>query len=148
MIGDFVFSTRWQAARKLDDARMRWRHVGSYCLAFLPVAFWACWAHGWKAAPFLPLLAVTHFVIDSHRFRSTLGDRIGWMFASDHERVEECKVIVGVEPMIPPKPIYRRVTLESAHKLALPPNPWGPIPLLIDQSLHLVQLVVLGWLLT
>lgn len=133
MVGDYLLSNRWQAAHKLHEPWVRFRHVCGYCLPFMPIA--GIYAHGWlwthgaltvhgKACAFIVALFVLHFATDSHRFRSTLGDVIAWRWSRD------------------------RVALAAfAHDAQSdwpPPNPWAPMPILIDQSLHLVQLAVLG----
>jgi hypothetical protein len=118
LVGDFVLQTRWQAAGKLDDRRLRLRHVLAYgapfyvWVPFSDVAPWRVWA-------FLGLLGALHFLTDSRRFRSTVGDWIAWRLS---------------------EPADERPT-------GPPPNPWAPIPIMLDQSLHVVQLAALGWLL-
>lgn len=124
MVGDFVLQTRWQAARKLDDAGALMRHVLAYTVPFVPVAFIAAsWVH---ALQFLLALFWLHFLTDSRRFYSTLGEWIA------HR--------VGVW--------WLRRAGTVVEDYVLPPNPWPPMPLLIDQSLHVVQIAALGWLLT
>lgn len=115
LVGDFLFQTRWQAARKLDDAATRLRHVSTYTLAFIPVVL-ASGADARHAGGFLAWTFVLHFVTDSRRFHSTIGDWVTW----------------NVE--------------RKTRGLRLDPNPWQPLPILIDQSLHVAQLAVLGGL--
>lgn len=76
------------------------------------------------------LLFALHLFTDSRRFRSTLGDVIAWRYGPGrHERSDpEGFADWKLRP--------------------LGPNPWEPLPILIDQTLHVVQLAALGWLLT
>jgi hypothetical protein len=134
MVGDFIFSNRWQAAAKLTDRRVRSRHVLGYVLAFVPAVI-IFWPGTVRALAFLLLLDLLHFATDSRRFTSTLGDWVGWWFRTDAQKHLEWSG----------QPTYGKVGSTSD---SMPPNPWSPIVLLIDQSLHLVQLAALGWLLT
>lgn len=137
MVGDFVFQTRWQAARKFTDFDVRVRHVAAYCVAFAPIIVWRIievkpgWWETSKPGGFLAGLFVLHLLTDSHRFRSTLGDMVGWQFATDHEREAEWR----------DQPVYET---RGRTSFSLPPNPWSPISMMIDQALHIVQLAVLG----
>lgn len=146
MVGDFVLQTRWQAAGKFDDYRLRARHVAVYCLPFIPIAAWrtisghdgAGWhgahAGAWAFAAFMLWLAVLHFVTDSRRFHSTLGDFIAWRFESvrRYDVTGEMPDVGGYRPRF----AYGRMA----------PSPWPPLPILLDQSLHAVQLAILGGL--
>lgn len=93
MAGDFLFQSEYMAAHKLHDRYVRFMHVSVYCACFLPVALIY---GGWKAPWFLIMLGITHYLIDSKRWRTS--------------------------------------------------NPWRPMPILHDQSLHAVQLAALGGL--
>lgn len=119
LVGDFLLQTRWQAALKLTSARVRARHVAGYLIPFVVVLalLRPSWGH---AVTFVCLLAVLHFLTDSRRFYSTPGEWIVWAVRR-----------------------YRYGWLV----LRLEPNPWPAMPLMIDQSLHLVQIAVLGGLL-
>lgn len=121
MAGDYLLQTRWQAARKLDEPWVRLRHVTTYTAAFVPVvllAHGASWL-AWGRVVFLVALFVLHFATDSRRFHSTLGDAVVWRLGPSQRT-------------------------ERRAGFPLGPSPWTPLPILIDQSLHLVQLAVLG----
>lgn len=134
MVGDFLFQTRWQAEHKRSSRPYRTRHVASYTLAFVPGAFLLNWQH---ALAFLGALALLHYITDSHRFQSTLGDWIGWSALSPlrqqnawrDELSDESDMLGPVDPLL---------------MLSPPPNPWKPTPIMVDQTLHLVQLAILG----
>lgn len=119
LVGDFVFQTRWQSERKFDQPIYRVRHVTTYTLAFVPVVA-LCW-QGPFSPMFLPALWTLHFLTDSRRFTSTLGDWIAWRWWI---------------------PDVRKYHVEKL----LPENPWPPIALAIDQTLHVVQIAVLAGL--
>jgi hypothetical protein len=125
LVGDYVLQTRWQAAEKLRDPFFRARHVLAYSLAFVPLAV----IYGRStldAADFMGLLALAHFATDSVRVPSTLGDVVGWWGIA--VRRKDARGVVRQHPLPPP-------------------NPWAPVPLLVDQTLHVCQLAVLGGLL-
>lgn len=142
LVGDFVFQTRWQAAGKLGDWRLRARHVLAYCLAFVWVLLLDVPA--WRLAAFAAGLAVLHFLTDSRRFHSTFGDVVGWQGLDDAERRwawEEYAVVEGddwTKPEAVPESWQRWPT----------ENPWPAIPLMIDQALHVAQVAALALLLT
>lgn len=118
LVGDFVFQSRWQAVRKFDDRAYRARHVLSYVAAFVPVLLVV--RPGWlPAGAFLLALAGLHFATDTRRFTSNVGDLVAWRFLRDEDR---------------------------AGSASLPANPWPTLPLAFDQTLHVVQLAVLGGL--
>lgn len=131
MVGDFVLSNRWQADLKFTDRGYRTRHVIGYCVAFVPIAL-AYGSSGYRGSAFLGSLFVLHWLTDSRRFRSTLGDVCSWWSQSRAARRQ-----------------YREIDTEPVDvtdKMILwpPPNPWPPMPLLIDQTLHVVQIAVLA----
>jgi hypothetical protein len=118
MVGDFILATRWQAATKFDDGLARTRHVLGYCVPFAPIFLaYASWG---RAAAGLAALFALHWLTDCRRYRSTLGDAVGWYLVVKRKWAE------------PPD--------------SLPPNPWEPIALFIDQGLHVLQLAVVGTL--
>lgn len=125
MLGDFVFQTRWQAVGKfgfdLHSRALRTRHVATYTAMFIPVAL-ATASSREHAVVFLGALYLLHWLTDSRRFRSTLGDVLSW----------------GMTPQTRPVEIVRQPWP------TLPPNPWQPAAILIDQALHVFQLAVLG----
>lgn len=144
LVGDFVFQTRWQAVGKFgwtaDALALRTAHVFFYGVAFLPVVLWRTLEpHGpatfWRPPAFFAALLVLHWLTDSRRFTSTLGDVAGWWFRTPEERHAEWDG----------QPGYGKVGTTSDTR---PPNPWPPIGLAIDQTLHVVQLAALAWLLT
>lgn len=133
MIGDYVLQTRWQARWKATDYRYRFRHVVAYCLPFFPIAF-VFGRNSFDTWLFMTLLALLHNLTDSRRFHSTLGDVVGWARLGQEQRLLEWQ----------DAPAYESLGRTSD---SLPPNPWTPISLLIDQTLHLCQLALLGGLL-
>lgn len=155
LVGDFVFQTRWQAAGKLARRDLRAQHVFFYGVAFVPVVVWRIFAAhvGLRGSLFFLLLIVLHYATDSRRFRSTLGDWIGWRLMPLEDRADEVATVrvqnVHLpEPLVSgPMAVTTRPSLEAMRRARVPANPWEPIPLLIDQSLHLVQLALLGFLL-
>jgi hypothetical protein len=143
MAGDYLLQTRWQAATKLTDPWVRSLHVLGYTAAFIPAA--AVAGVPWQeAVTFLGFLAALHWLTDSRRIRSTLGDWLEWQTMSDRGKIDEHER-VRAHPTLGAV----RIRHKTADGLKLPPNPWEPMPILIDQSLHLIQIAVLaGWLLT
>lgn len=144
LVGDFVFQTRWQATGKFGwSDRAYWlraRHVFTYTLAFVPVAIVYGSAKEYSgAAAFLSVLAILHFLTDAQRFTSTLGDRIVWRFLP--ERIRELEVRTDLHLLHGPD-ANRAVPGEWLDHP--PPNPWAPLPLVIDQTLHLIQIAVLA----
>lgn len=151
LVGDFVLQTRWQAAGKFTDRALRTRHVAVYCLPFVPVAVWRI---GWQAFPFLLSLYVLHWLTDSRRFRSTLGDWVGWRCRPFITRIsvpdpahrpgERIQIGSGVAKILAVEP--EGSGWDYLVRLELEPNPWSPMPILIDQALHVAQLALLGGL--
>lgn len=143
MLGDFVLQTRWQASRKLVQASYRLRHVSAYSAVFVPVAVLSVRAGHlpwWHAALFLAGLFVLHYLTDWHRFPSNLGDRLaytGYWYLHWREIV----------PASPNFTTEQKASGERPPNPPLPKNPWEPLPILIDQTLHFCQLALLGWLL-
>lgn len=131
LVGDFVLQTRWQAVGKFTDSSLRMRHVWTYSIPFWPIAVAYDEGTRWHGLAFIVGLVLLHFLTDSRRFASTLGDVVAWRMMSGNNVAGTLK-----KPGEAEQPIYMR----------LPPNPWTPIPILIDQSLHVVQLAVLGGL--
>lgn len=155
MVGDFVLQTRWQAADKLEDRMVRFDHCVSYLLPFLVVVL--ATGHDWRAFYAFPVcLFALHFLTDSRRFHSTLGDVVGWKMG--HHAVEVAVVdtqgfplgsrvdiggISGRVTGVTQAGLVRNGTLHVETAMP-PPNPWTPIPILIDQTLHVCQLALLG----
>ncbi|WP_134672610.1 DUF3307 domain-containing protein [Halorussus marinus] len=68
LLGDFPLQTDWMAARKIDEPRVRLAHVGVYTAVVSTVL----WATPWPPAAsalFIALVATTHYVIDSRRWK-------------------------------------------------------------------------------
>jgi hypothetical protein len=130
-VGDFMLQTRWQAEAKLYYWRVRVRHVLAYSLPFVVLLVYM---HPplWKAVAFYVLLCGAHFGTDSRRFTSTVGDRFAWVGMSDAQHEAHYA--------------ERRLARGGTRPLPLPPNPWEALPIMIDQSLHLVQIAILGGL--
>jgi hypothetical protein len=145
LVGDFVLQTRWQASGKFGGGvtafDLRTKHVLGYCLPFVPVAI-VFSPDAWHAADFMVLLYALHFLTDTRRFRSTLGDVVGWWFASPESRSRQVGEARGRIYEFPPYYAYPPVDVE--RKLPLPPSPWAPLPICIDQTLHVCQLALLG----
>lgn len=136
LVGDFVFQTRWQAAGKFTDRDLRARHVAVYCAAFVPVTLaYAHFHHVGRAEPaiaFLLWLGILHYATDSRRFTSTVGDWVAWRLKYGRGPVAGTLKNPGESE----RPIYVR----------LQPNPWPPISLMIDQTLHVCQIALLAGL--
>jgi hypothetical protein len=153
LVGDFVLQTRWQAAGKFTDRRLRLRHVTAYCVPFVAVLLvipaldgtWLDEHRGifYPANPgrvpqklaFLALLFVLHYATDSRRFRSTLGDVVAWVWMTPSGTDPATVDALALQPMA----VYRTEVPNSP-----PPNPWPPVPILIDQTLHICQIAILG----
>lgn len=162
MVGDFLLQTRWQAVGKFTDHRYRLRHVFAYCMPFWPIAAIYGRSPWWHGLAFVMGLYLLHYLTDSRRFLSTIGDAVAWYGGR------------GNVP-IPPDAPLETITVEgigtkarmadgdggetiglvtrwhddmpSRLFVSLPPNPWPPMPIMIDQSLHVAQLALLGGLL-
>lgn len=133
MVGDFIFSTRYQAAEKFGSADARTRHVVGYCVPFVPVFLaYAAWD---RALAGLAVLFALHWLTDSRRFLSTLGDVVTWrLLRTEQQRWDEADSLGLLREGGLPLP-------------SMPPeNPWPPIALFIDQGLHVVQLALVGTL--
>lgn len=132
LIGDFVLQTRWQAARKLVDRGLRLQHVFCYSLPFLPIALFVHGRWWWSGPAFYALLGVLHYLTDSRRYPSTFGDWVGWQTMAPDARQREWGAASAVD----------RIGVQNMD--VLPPNPWTPIGMMVDQALHVAQLAVLG----
>lgn len=98
LIGDYVLQTRWQANGKFGwtsaAVRLRSTHVLTYMLPFAIVAA----AYGdydgprdvfsWRVTAFMALLMIAHWLTDSRRFTSTLGDVLAWRSSSKAVKLE------------------------------------------------------------
>lgn len=144
MSGDFLLQNRFMASAKTDDNGALAGHVLFYCVPFVPIA--SVYGDHWHLfnGPFVFLLALAavHFLTDAHRFRSTPGDVLAWWLMPSggpgwresiwQIRVDDPESDVAAMPD----------TLRWP-----PPNEWGPMSLLIDQTLHVLQVAVLAGLL-
>lgn len=153
LVGDFVLANRWQAAAKIKDRAMRAQHVWGYALPFVPLLLWRYLSgasSGWSCAAFMWLLLLMHYATDSYRFRSTLGDVVQWR--NDRRIAPDVAVTAWVDHLYgDADPVLSlRERTKASYDLAEgklrwpPPNPWAPISLMIDQTLHVCQLAVLG----
>lgn len=161
MFGDFIIQNRWESATKLDNTEVRARHVLGYAVPFVPIAI--VYAKPilddrlLTASLFMTSLMVLHFATDSHRFRSTLGDVVQWTLDRFNAPAEVRKAWVdylyGVDPTFEltgfpePTPEWRLARARGVTGRTLwfpPPNPWGSAPIMIDQTLHICQLALLG----
>lgn len=144
LTGDFLFQTRWQAVMKLTDAYVRLWHAITYTLAFVPVAVLCADDHVWlRAGGFLAWLLLFHYLTDSHRFRSTLGDVVQWRLdlrrdplTCKREWLDHTLEHVGSS--------VQAIDVDDKAVRWPPPNPWPLTPLAVDQTLHVIQLAVLG----
>lgn len=128
MVGDFLFQSRWQSDRKRDSHKELALHVATYTLAFVPLIALR-WPGGWDAALFLVWLAAFHLITDERRYVMTLGDVVEWALRREFREAR-----------------YKARWSVTPKRLRLKPNPWPAMPLMIDQTLHVVQLAVLGGL--
>lgn len=137
LTGDFILQTRWQASRKLHDPAIRGRHVLVYTLCFAPVIGYYTAVNGrsyWAAFACSVGLFALHYLTDSRRFTSTLGDWVAWKTSGAGEAYDVAERH------------GESLTGRDEGHPRLTPNPWTPIPILIDQTLHLMQLAALGTL--
>lgn len=129
MLGDFVFQTRWQAELKFTDRGMRAKHVATYAIPFIPIAV-AYAPSLWRCIAFISGLMLLHYITDSRRLYSNFGDWLVWQFIQEDE------------------PMSSRVQIAPGiWHVPLPPSQWGPLPMLVDQTLHICQIAALVWLL-
>jgi hypothetical protein len=142
LVGDFLLQNRFQASQKagwtLEAVGCRLGHVLIYSLLFVPLA--VVYSSGVAGAcAFLTLLFASHFLTDAQRFRSTLLDVVSWRLGTD-EAARRSLWRLRTEDSGSP-------VTEMPRSLFWPtPNEWPAMPILIDQTLHVVQLAVLGGL--
>lgn len=67
MVGDYITQTPHMAANKLNDARVRAKHVSAYTAGFVPAAL-ASRVSWWRKGLFVALVWLTHFITDSKRW--------------------------------------------------------------------------------
>lgn len=143
LVGDYDLQTRWQASRKILARSYRLRHVAAYTVPFVPVAILYTRSNGlpwWHWAAFLAALAVLHYLTDSHHFMSTLGD---WLAFTGYW-YRNWRTVIMSSPNFTAE---QRASGKRPPRPPLGPNPWEPIPIMIDQALHLAQIAALGFLL-
>jgi hypothetical protein len=129
LVGDYLIQTRWQAVGKFGWTKeacwFRTRHVAGYLIPFVPIVF--VYGSALEAVGFLAWLYVLHWFTDAQRFTVTPGEWLVCFWGHAPEFVMHAN---------DPRP-------------RLEPNPWPSLPLAIDQTLHIVQLAILGgWFLT
>lgn len=66
--GDWPLQSDWMADQKLDSAWVRTQHVAVYTLVFVPLVVAAEWS-ALAGGLFLALLAGSHWLIDSRRWK-------------------------------------------------------------------------------
>lgn len=144
LFGDFVIQNRWMAESKLRDPRIRLQHVLTYGIPFWPIAFLAAGV-SWRAGSFLVWMHVLHFLTDSRRFHSTLGDVVQWRldYWRDPVTVKRSWLTYVTERA---ESTMRAVDVSDDVARWPTPNPWPVAPLMIDQTLHICQLAILGGL--
>ncbi len=153
LTGDFVLQTRWQAALKFSDWRERFVHCSTYMLCFVPVMVGYEQGNPAGGSAFLVALLILHFATDSHRFRSTLGDCVSWYL--DYRKAPEALMVERVEELVEREGLASP-TVETVERLRMrppridprwpSPNPWQPTGLMIDQTLHVIQIAALATL--
>lgn len=159
LVGDFILQTRWQAAGKFARTRqgalLRLRHVATYSVPFVPLAI-VYGGNAWWSADFMLALFLLHYLTDSRRFTSTLGDWVAWYVTLGDDRLgrvtlSDPRVMRdGTRVRITTTGQTGRALYEDGDDLVLildlEPNPWTPVPIMIDQTLHVCQIALLGGL--
>lgn len=142
LVGDFVLQSRVHVLTKLEDPVQRTAHVAWYTLPFVFVAAW--YSPGWwQGAAFVACLFVLHWLTDSRRFHSNVGDIIAWRL-SLHADPVGCKKVWLDHALERADTSVRAVDVDDRAVRWPPPNPWPALPLMIDQTLHVLQLALLG----
>ncbi len=139
LIGDFLLQSRSMAALKLTNAGVRFWHVAVYAIPFWVLMFYLYHpGASWHPLAFVYSLMVLHFFTDSRRFTSSPMDWLEWKFMSQAQKRDEwLHYFIEDEPISTPM-----LKLRDAGKL--PPNAWKPLSIVIDQTLHLIQIAVLA----
>lgn len=155
MAGDFLLQNRWQAASKLGDRRARFEHCVGYTIPFVAlVLVVGAGPLAWYAFPVC--LFALHYLTDSHRFQSTIGDVVQWRIdcLTDPETTTKVWLDYLYGPDAAASSLDNPGRVRAVEKITAggrlrfpPPNPWPAMPLMIDQSLHICQLAILGGLL-
>lgn len=138
LVGDFLLQTRWQAMGKFgwteEAIWLRTKHVAVYCACFLPVVVTSPDVEGGDYA-FLVGVFALHWLTDAQRFPNNLAETIAWRFISQENKLEEWQIYHALNQGVIVYPHQRK---------RLPPNPWPPMSLAIDQTLHILQIAVLA----
>jgi Protein of unknown function (DUF3307) len=157
LVGDFLLQDRWTAAAKAASRTVRAVHVGVYLLPFAALAAYA--TAGWRIAGFLVLLAGSHYLVDSRRFGSSLGDVAYWTFARLADPAEAARAWVEhlyggatTVPLLTPAELRKAIArrreqargITGRTLLLPPPNPWPGTGFAVDQVLHVASLAVLA----
>jgi hypothetical protein len=133
LVGDYLLQTRWQAVGKFGWGRealgLRYRHCLGYTAAFVAVLA-ACQMPFWNTLGFSACLFVLHFATDAQRFSVTPGEWFVWAIGRAHPMSLELR---------PGPEAWQRKVFGRLEK-----NPWAPIGLAIDQTLHLAQIALLA----
>lgn len=117
LVGDYVLQTRWEAVEKFGWTRLAIRRRTAHVASYLIPFLPIVFTHQrgvWQGQAFVVGLVVLHWLTDAQRFPSTLGDWLAWHLGAD------------------------------TRQFNLPPNPWPSIPLVLDQTAHLIQIAVLA----
>jgi hypothetical protein len=121
LVGDFVFQSRWQATEKFGWTRRAVALRTRHVLAYLAAFAWLpfVWMPFANASPWRVVVFLAALAV--------------LHFLTDAQRFT-----VTVGDIFGWHDLYGWPT----------PNPWPALPLAIDQTLHVVQLAALGWLLS
>lgn len=142
MVGDFLLQDRWTATFKQKNRRALTAHVAIYLIpfSFILTLLNVSWP---RACGFLAALGVAHWLTDARRFRSTLGDCFRWWV--DYRRDKAALIREWITYRIDHMGEDNRTADVTDNQLLWPtPNPWFAASIMIDQTLHFVQLAVLG----
>ena len=138
LVGDFVLQTRWQVVNKLTDGRARFEHCAGYAAPFvvlaLVVGHGPLQFYGFPAAVF-----IVHFATDSRRFYSGLVEHVAYRLSlAERQQTMWREYLAALDGPTQPIP--------ADYAQRMPPNPWPTLPLMIDQTLLVCQLALLGGL--
>lgn len=116
LIGDYLIQTRWQSVGKFGWTREAIGFRTRHVLGYLLPFTPVAFAYGnaLEATGFLAWLGVVHWYTDAQRIVVTPGEWLWWRVVAANKKAK------------------------------LEPNPWPSLPLAIDQTLHVIQIAVLG----
>jgi hypothetical protein len=151
LVGDFIVQDRWRATLKFTDTSALWVHSFWYTLS-VAVAAMLSGTDAWKYAAFVFAVFTSHLVIDSRRYRSTFGDVVQWRLGARRDPQDAIAAwgdyLIQQDGLHAEHENTRLTGRDSIDPLRWPPpNPWPPTVIMIDQTLHLTVLAVLGGLL-